>query len=623
MTQKTLATEVNELLHQEGGDGSNVQSLLDGYRKKFIGLLESGVAFEDFNPKETALLQKLFEYLRSNVTRDVYVPPLASESKHTSKAIAHHHFNDGEIELRQSLLNRLKSSSSEEHGPLPFWHAPLAYQDSLAEIAVGVQGYPVSKSSQNTVEAYQRKSTSKLAEILSKPSKSHQVEKIWITRSSGDKLYLTESNARDFFSVRQTCLNRLFTSLSSPRLKPNRRKRRVGIILPKFAAHTETYVTLPFLANLNPEQYETFTFVNQPNFSPQEAEQRRRSEHFHVLPPDISDAVKLLRSLNLDIAVFASNLSWATNLSVIYAHLRVAPIQIATSCCPTTTGLSNMDYMLSGRYTEPNDGQSNYTEKLLLTGGPAHAFDLVGQERPAPLPISRRQLGLREDDLIFISGANALKITREYMVAMIQILKRTPRSKLILYPFNPNWSDKYNTDEFLKLIEDLCVREELEPSRIKVLPEAFPDRRGVLGLLRLADVYLDSFFHSGATSAIDPLLMGTPIVTHFGKQARSRQALALLKCLQLEEFAHDSVDSYIQQGVKLGTDPSFRQKTSHRILTAMTDKPKFLDPKWFSSEADRLFQQAIDETLAEQDKLATKTRASKPLMEYPNAHACC
>lgn len=621
MTRKTLATEVNEILHQEGGDGSNVQSLLDGYRKKFIDLLESDVAFDDFNPAETVLLQKLFEYLRSNVTRDVYVPLLASKREHTSKATAHQHFSDGEIQLRQSLLTRLKSSSSEEQVPLPFWNAPLTYQDSLAEIAIGVQSYPVSNSSQSTVEAYQHKSASKLAELLSKPSKNHQVEKIWISRSCGDKLYLTESNARDFFSVRQTCLNRLFTNLSSLRLKPNRRRRRVGIILPKFAAHTETYVTLPFLANLNPEQYETFTLVSQPNSSPQEAEQRRRSEHFHVLPPDISDAVKLLRSLNLDIAVFASNLSWATNLSVIYAHLRVAPIQIVTSCCPTTTGLSNIDYMISGRYTEPDDGQSNYTEKLLLVDGPAHAFDLVGEERPTPLPISRAKLGLKEDDVIFISGANAFKISKEYMVAMIQILKRTPRSKLILYPFNPNWSDKYDTNEFMKLIEDLCVKEDLAPSRIKILPEAFPDRRGVLGLLRLADVYLDSFFHSGATSAIDPLLMGTPIVTHYGSQARSRQALALLRCLGLEEFAHASVESYIEQGVKLGTDPTFRLKTSRRVLATMTDNPKFLNPRWFGNEVDRLFQQAIDETLEKQGRLQVASNASKPLKGHLNAGA--
>ena len=596
-THTGLAQELKGLVDQ--GIKADLSSAIEYCRTQFIDLLLSDRSFSEFDDADLQLMMKLGEFLASNISVSTPGPtpnlmPVTLPDPEISPK-----FSDSEQKLRQILLKRLKAPTPTFEEVLAFWQAPSKLQTILAPMELRTRGFPLMERS-HSLATQRRDDLAKALSLAFDNDSTSVLEPLWLNHATGDCQYISESNALEFFRVRSKCLDRLFPHTKSRRLKPNRSRRKVGLILPKFTAHTETYVTLPFFADLDPQRYETFTFIQNPCASVHQEKQSSQSDHLITLPSDITKSVEMLRSYDLDIAVFASNITWAVTPPTLFAHLGIAPIQIATSCCPTTTGISKMDYMLSGSFTEAEDGAQNYTEELLLTDGPAHAFDFVENERPAPLNIRRSQIGLDPDDVVFISGANAFKISREYMVAMIKILKRTPRGKLILYPFNPNWASQYDTDHFIELIEKLCLDHGLDVNRIKILPEAFPDRRGVFGLLKISDIYLDSFFHSGATSVIDPLLMAIPTLTHYGTQARSRQALALLKCLDMEDFAHNSVEAYIEHAVKLGTDAQSRKEVSHALRVKMLNRPKFLDPKWFSRQADKLFQQAIDETLEKQ-----------------------
>src|SRR5262249_57105976 len=138
-----------------------------------------------------------------------------------------------------------------------------------------------------------------------------------------------------------------------------------------------------------------------------------------------------------------TNTTAVTNDITLLALHRLARIQVAGVCSCTATGMRNVDYYLSGRLSEPSDAQAHYTERLLMVDGPAHCYDFAGEAASAPTqPLSRQDLGIPDDAVVFVSGANFYKILPELDEIWMRILAAVPASRLLLYPFNPNWSDR-------------------------------------------------------------------------------------------------------------------------------------------------------------------------------------
>jgi predicted O-linked N-acetylglucosamine transferase (SPINDLY family) len=102
--------------------------------------------------------------------------------------------------------------------------------------------------------------------------------------------------------------------------------------------------------------------------------------------------------------------------------------------------------------------------------------------------------------------------------------------------------------------------------------------------LRLADVYLDSFPFSGATSLLDPLDAGLPVVTMDGTTFRALVGPALLRSIGLEELIAPDPQSYVGLACSLGRDGAGRTHLCERIRKAMQSQPKFYDARWYAGQ---------------------------------------
>jgi predicted O-linked N-acetylglucosamine transferase (SPINDLY family) len=302
------------------------------------------------------------------------------------------------------------------------------------------------------------------------------------------------------------------------------------------------------------------------------------------------DQATAIRSDRLDILFFGSNLTAGVDACTTLALHRLAPIQMTSICCPVTTGFTNMDYYIAGDLLAPSNAmQSQFREKLINIPGSGLCFSFGPEHDRATRPMDRQRLGIPADAVMFISGANYFKITPEVREAWATIISRVPGSVLVLYPFNPNWSSRYNSEPFISDINKRFARLGLAEHRLKIL-EPLPGRADIKQLLGLADVYLDSYPYGGATSLIDTLETGLPPVVMSGDALRFRQAASMLREMSVPRLIADSEDFYIDLACKLGTDTGWRRQLRDEIQVKMRNHPAFLDSRAYALKMAQVFQ---------------------------------
>ncbi len=379
-----------------------------------------------------------------------------------------------------------------------------------------------------------------------------------------------------------------------PERLPERNKIRLGILAAHFQPQTETFATLPVYKHLNRDLFEIILYTVQAGNHRLERYCGGHADAMVLLPQDLPSQVQTIRDGDLDVILIATNVTAGANSIALLALHRLARIQIGNVCSCITTGMRHVDYYVSGLFSEPeNDAQQHYTETLLTLDGSAHCYDFATEEQlTATISVDRQNLRISEDAVVYISGSNFYKITPEVEAVWTKIVASTPNSKLVLYPFNPNWSSNYAVAAFRKRLAASFARYGLNEEQLIIL-DCVPNRADVLERLKLGDVYLDSYPFAGATSLLDPLMIGLPTVAMGGCTFRSRVGLALLKELQLDESIADNEESYIELAIALGTNRELRQQNSNLINQRMQRNPKFLDSRTYSAQMGTLFQEVF------------------------------
>jgi hypothetical protein len=379
------------------------------------------------------------------------------------------------------------------------------------------------------------------------------------------------------------------TPLDAPIASPARTRKRVGLIIGDLESLTDLYTSVPAIAGLEPKRFERVVVLMgepSPKTQTMEAHLRTVADVCVRLPRDLDDAVKLVRSLEIDILLFGSNLSSNNSLPTLLAAYRMARHQVALNPCPTSTGLPSIDWFISGTGLEGSSGASRYSERLLLIDGPAHVrWVLPGQSRPATPP--RR--GQRGGAPRFVSGANCYKLSPQTRRTWIELLQRVPGASLSLYPFGPAWGDSYDAPRLVQAFRTEAVDGGVDPARITIV-RPFSSVQEIPEFLGQHDVYLDSFPFSGINSVLDPLLLGIPVVSLQGSTFRGNLGASVLQELGVGELLAASREDYLEIAVRLVTDPIFKSGVESRIRGALAStRVRLWDSAWFSSEFERLF----------------------------------
>jgi glycosyltransferase involved in cell wall biosynthesis/predicted O-linked N-acetylglucosamine transferase (SPINDLY family) len=417
------------------------------------------------------------------------------------------------------------------------------------------------------------------------------------TKASYIPLYFSNRNTREVAEKRAAIMefflvkNGATIDFKSPKRPKDRKKIKVGYLSAHFGQQTETHVTLPTL-QLDQEKFEICLFPLKSNPGPVEDRCRSFADSFTPLPANIHQQVKIIRDAALDVVIIGTNVTAVTNQISLIALHRLAPLQLVNYCSPVSTGMRHIDGYLTGTLNALPGLQEHFTEKLQFCEGPPGCLDYTVETKTASSNFTRASLGLNETDIVFVNAAACFKILPEMQETWAKILKAVPNSRLLLLPFNPNWSNAFPVKQFERTLTEACARHGVSRDRF-VLAGSLPSRADVKALERVADVYLDTFPFSGSISVIDPLELGLPPVVREGQTHRSRMAAALLRELEIPELIVQDEAAYIALSVKLATDRAFRSQMSERILEAMSRKPKFINPQRYAEGLSELIETLV------------------------------
>jgi predicted O-linked N-acetylglucosamine transferase (SPINDLY family)/GT2 family glycosyltransferase len=378
-----------------------------------------------------------------------------------------------------------------------------------------------------------------------------------------------------------------------------RKKIRLGILANHFNPSAETFAALPIYEYLS-RDFEVILYSLQQTNHPLEQYCRSSANLFVALPQDLSAQVDAIRSDDLDILFFATNITAVTNQICLLATHRLARVQITSGGSVVTTGIEHMDYFLSGTFTDPSpNAQEQYREKLIQLPGAVHCFSYGDFEEKHSLNIDRLNLKIAKDTVVFTSGANFYKIIPELIHTWAKIIAAVPNSILMLFPFGPNWSSNYPKQAFEEHLHKIFAEYGVSSDRVIALdPQPVPNREDLKEYYKLADVYLDSYPFAGTTSLIEPLQVNLPVIARQGNSFRSSMGAGMIRSLDITDLVADSEESYIQLAVVLGNNPELRQQKSAEVKAKMADNPGFLDSKGYGAKIGDLFKELLDRYLA-------------------------
>ncbi len=332
-------------------------------------------------------------------------------------------------------------------------------------------------------------------------------------------------------------------------------KKRIGYVSNHCYSHSVATVILGWLKYQNRDEFEVYCYYLNTKLDHVTTQFKRQSDFFYHLPNDFDGAYKQILSDNLHLIVY-TDLVMSSCLRRL-AAFRLAPVQCLHWGHPVTSGFPTIDYFLSGELLEPLNGHEHYTEKLIRLPNIGVSYSNPG------LPQKKKDLSdfnLPDDKVLFVSTQSLFKYLPRYDRVFPKIASQVSNSRFIFFlPGNlygvPIFQERLQQAfaEFGLRAEDFCIF-------IENL--AYLD---FLNLLLLADVYLDTIGWSGATTAIDGVTCGLPIVTCEGEFMRGRLASGILRMLQVTETIAKNEEEYVDCAVRLGLDKSLRNSVSTKI----------------------------------------------------------
>lgn len=428
-------------------------------------------------------------------------------------------------------------------------------------------------------------------------------------------LYFNTENLKEIYTLRGDIIEFALRSRGAqidwdiPRRSPERQKIRVGILSKHFGPMTETFATLPAFEYLHREQFEVVLYALQTDGNSVEQYCRDRADRFVHLSGSLMAQVEAIRGDELDVLLVGTNVTAVTHEITLIACHRLARVQLTCFNSPVTTGFKNIDFYIAGELMElPKNGGDHYREKLVKIPGAGCCFSYTVEPQKTAPPPQRQQLGIPDDAIAFMSGANLYKLTPELRETWAKILVAVPHSNLVVLPFGASWTSQYPEVAFREQMQALFNRHNIDPKRLKILG-ALPNRAQVKAVLQLGDIYLDSFPYAGTTSLVDPLEVGLPVVVWEGNTLRSRMGAAMVRSLLPNEAIPASEQAYIDAAVQLAADVGGRQRKSQEIRKQMAANPEFLDSRNYAVKMGAVFAQLFQLRRRQEEAIALENPA--------------
>jgi predicted O-linked N-acetylglucosamine transferase (SPINDLY family) len=248
-------------------------------------------------------------------------------------------------------------------------------------------------------------------------------------------------------------------------------------------------------------------------------------------------------------------------------YFRPAPVQSACWGWPVTSGNPRIDYFVSSRLLEPEDGHDHYSERLvkLATLPTYYLRPAVGKGdrnlSPARAGVAAgANSAASRGEHVYLVTQNLRKYHPDFDPLLAAILRRDQAGRLLLAGDAQPSIDELLLGRLRRTAADVM-------DRIRLVPRMATAE--YFRLVGLADVILDTpHYGGGANTLYDAFACGTPVVTLPGAVHRSRYAAAAYARMEIAEPVAPTAEAYVDRAVEIASHPDLREDLRRRILAA-------------------------------------------------------
>lgn len=277
--------------------------------------------------------------------------------------------------------------------------------------------------------------------------------------------------------------------------------------------------------------------------------------------------------------------SMTLDLSCEVMARKPAPIQV-TWLGWDASGIPSVDYYIADPYVLPDSAQEYYAEKIWRLPQAYIAVD--GFEIGVPT-LRRDHLDIESDAVVYLTAQRGYKRHPDTALLQMKIMKEVQNSYFLI----KGGADEKSIQElFTQLAQEVGV----DSKRLRFLPTV-PTEAVHRANLGIADVVLDTYPYNGATTTLETLWMGIPMVTRVGEQFAARNSYTMMINAGITEGIAWSDDEYIEWGIRLGKDAALRQQISWKLKQSRQTAPLW-NAKQFTHEMENAYEQMWQRHLA-------------------------
>jgi protein O-GlcNAc transferase len=359
--------------------------------------------------------------------------------------------------------------------------------------------------------------------------------------------------------------------------KDPHKRLRIGYVSPDFRNHSCAWFIEPVLASHNQSNIEIYCYASLAHADEVTARLKSLSENWHEVQEMSSEVVaNLIRSHCIDILVDLAGHTFG-NILPVFCH-KPAPIQLTWLGSPTSTGLETVDYRLSDPWLTPENTEEYFTERLWNLECPAHCY-----RPPAQTPDVGSLPAEKNGYLTFGSFNNLLKLSPETVALWAKTLHAVAQSQLVL----KSW--QLGDAEVCRQIRKSFIQQGIDEARLHFL-DAIPDLSAHLNLYNQIDVALDTFPYNGATTTLEALWMGVPVLTLVGWRTASRYSFSFLSALDLREFAAENQEQFVEIAQNLSGKLPYLSELRRSLRSRMRNSP-LCDEVGFTGHLEAAYRQ--------------------------------
>lgn len=343
------------------------------------------------------------------------------------------------------------------------------------------------------------------------------------------------------------------------------RCRRVGLVSGDFRRHPVGRFIASLLPHLDRGRHQIALYSNSHEVdSVSEALASRADIWRPVFGQDDARVAHQVREDEIDVLIDLSGHS-ALNRMSLFA-LGPSAVQATWLGYSCTTGVPAIDWFIGDRVTNPKSTDSLYTERVARL---PHAF--LCDQPSEPKPVDGHK------GIVFASFNNTAKISPSCLDLWATVLRETPGSILKL---------KYGTfdDPFVRQVLTERMGELGIPAE-RIEFYGYQSREDHEAFFAGVDACLDTSPYTGATTTVDALKAGVPVLTLAGRRYSSRMSASLLSACGRADFVVESPQEFLALARAVAENPSGARRRFH----AVSESPVFR-PSQFAAD----FQDLID-----------------------------